>query len=94
MSLGGSNPYEEVSLSNNTLLRTFFVDEDDSSFEWHRDDEDRIVEVVEGKGWKFQRDNCLPEVLCPGDKISISKNEWHRIIKGSENLVIKVKKCL
>lgn len=94
MSLGGNEPFEDKYLGSNALIRTFFVNEADTSFDWHRDDEDRIVEVLEGKGWKFQRDNCLPELVNPGDRINISKHEWHRIIKGSSNLVVKIKKCL
>jgi hypothetical protein len=30
----------------------------------------------------------------PGDKIKIQKNEWHRIIKGKDNLKVIIEKCI
>lgn len=94
MSLGGSNPYTEKNLDKMTFEREFSVAENSDEFVWHRDREDRLVEIISGVGWRFQRDNCLPVHLNPGDKFAIEKNEWHRIIKGDTNLVIKVIKCL
>jgi len=92
MSHGGEKPYIDKLLNETCFLRTFSLAVEDEEFQWHRDKEDRLVEVIAGKGWRFQRDNLLPVVLFPGDKIIIEKNEWHRIIKGSTDLVIKVHK--
>jgi len=58
---------------------------------WHRDDEDRVVKVLEvGKGWKFQYDNELPFKLKPNLEIFIARHEWHRVIKGNDKLLIKI----
>jgi|TARA_R100000426_G_scaffold41753_1_gene32238 hypothetical protein len=92
MSLGGKKPYREKKIDDQTFLREFSVEIEDSELEWHRDAEDREIEVVAGKNWKFQYDNCLPVVIEPGYKISVEKNEWHRIIKGDTNLKVVVHK--
>jgi|TARA_B110000977_G_C10710075_1_gene350916 quercetin dioxygenase-like cupin family protein len=92
MSHGGSKPYIEKKIDENTFLREFSVNIKDKDLEWHRDAEDREIEVMSGKNWKFQYDNCLPVIIKSGDKISIKKNEWHRIIKGDTNLKLTVHK--
>tara|TARA_R110001592_G_scaffold87117_5_gene257310 strand:- start:33427 stop:33708 length:282 start_codon:yes stop_codon:yes gene_type:complete len=86
------NPYNEISKGNNTYIREFTVDTDSSELIWHRDKEDREVTILEGNGWKFQRDNGLPITLNKGDTIYIKKNEYHRIIKGDTNLKISLLK--
>jgi hypothetical protein len=55
---------------------------------WHRDEEDRIVEAVEPTDWLFQFDNELPQ---PITWIFIPKGVYHRVIKGSGTLKIKIK---
>ena len=77
-------------LDENSFLRTFSVDCDSSELEWHRDAQSRHVGVISGKDWKFQYDNSLPETIKPGDEIIVEKNEWHRIIKGSTDLIVVV----
>lgn len=91
MSHGGKKPYRDKRLDENSFLRTFSVNS--SEFEWHRDAEDRIVEVVSGKGWRFQYDNCLPEFINPGDVFVVEKNDWHRILKGKTDLEVLIIKC-
>jgi quercetin dioxygenase-like cupin family protein len=92
MSHGGKRPYQEEKVDENSFLREFSVLSSDNDLEWHRDEESREIEVVAGKGWQFQYDNCLPVNIKPGDKISVEKNEWHRIIKGVTNLKLIVHK--
>ena len=41
-------------------IRTFDPTIEDAEFVWHRDMEDREVEILEGEGWQFQLQNCLP----------------------------------
>ena len=88
------NPYNEIRKGNNTYIREFAVDTDSSELIWHRDKEDRKVTILEGNGWKFQRDNELPILLNEGDTIYIKKNEYHRIIKGDTNLKISLLKII
>ena len=44
--------------------RAFNHDVKDEELVWHRDENDRIVKVISGVGWKFQFDN---EVLLRDD---------------------------
>jgi quercetin dioxygenase-like cupin family protein len=90
MSHGGKKPYIDRQIDEKSFLRTFSIDCDSSELHWHRDSCSRQVEVISGKDWKFQYDNYLPETIKPGDKIIVEKNEWHRIIKGSTDLIMVV----
>jgi quercetin dioxygenase-like cupin family protein len=85
------NPYQEIQQGEITV-RTFKKDVQDDELVWHRDKEDRIVRVIKGSGWQFQRDNHLPVLLKEGDTIKIKKEEWHRILKGKTDLVVEIKK--
>ena len=75
-------------------IRLFNVGDDQKEYVWHRDKEDRIIEVLEGDGWQFQPENSLPYLLKPGTRLKILKNEYHRLIKGINNLKIKIDKVL
>ena len=81
-----NKPYTHIS-----NIRTFSKDVDPMDLIWHTDNEDRDIEVLEGEGWQFQRDNELPLVLKEGVRIFILKHEVHRIIKGKTDLKIKIK---
>ena len=78
-------PYKD-----NSNIRTFSKDVDPMDLIWHMDDEDRNIEILEGKGWKFQFDNELPLQLVEGDNIFITKHRIHRIHKGITDLKIKI----
>jgi len=71
-------------------IRCFNVAEDSKEFVWHRDKEDREVEILEGDGWQFQPDNGLPFLMKPGLKFEIKAGEYHRIIKGINDLKIRI----
>ena len=76
-------------LQNNNI-RTFSKDTNEMDLVWHQDKEERKIEVLEGKGWKFQKDNELPLALKKGDSIFIAEGEIHRILKGTTDLKIKI----
>ena len=78
-------PYED-----NSNIRTFSKDVDPMKLIWHMDDEDRNIEILEGKDWKFQFDNELPLSLVKGDHIFIKRHRIHRIHKGTTDLKIKI----
>ena len=80
-----TNPYQD---SGN--IRFFSPDVPSDELEWHVDFEDRIITIIESGGWLFQRDEEIPVILTNGQKIFIPKETWHRVIKGTENLIIKV----
>jgi quercetin dioxygenase-like cupin family protein len=84
-------PYQEVINKDNSRLREFKIDTDNHELVWHKDEKDRYVTILEGEGWQFQKDNELPSLLQKGDIIFIPKETYHRIIKGSSNLLINIK---
>lgn len=84
-------PYQNLSVTNNCIVRSFSSDIDPDELKWHQDDEDRLITILEpGKGWGFQYDNELPYELEVGDILFIVRHEWHRVIKGEGDLVIKI----
>lgn len=78
--------------TDNGTTRTFLSDVDHSELVWHRDKEDRIVEVLEGEGWMFQYDDHLPVEIEPGDKFFIERMTYHRLLKGTTDLKINIEK--
>ena len=87
----GDRPYIDLEVTPTFKVREFSADVEEQELYWHRDDENRTVEVLEvGSNWHFQRDNQLPELLVQGTKIFIQRHEWHRVHKGSGKLLIKI----
>jgi hypothetical protein len=83
-------PFIEEKIGENLFIRTFKQKTDSGEFMWHRDYEDRIIESLEETDWGFQLDNQLPIKI--SGKIYIPKGVYHRLIKGSGDLTIKLKK--
>lgn len=86
------NPYTDIASGDNWVIREFTQDVDPIELLWHRDDENRSLELIEGTGWKIQLDNQLPIELTESNKINIKKHDWHRLIKGDGNLLVKIYK--
>jgi hypothetical protein len=83
-------PFEEEKIGSSTFVRTFKEDVLDDDLQWHYDKEDRIIECNEETDWMFQFDNELP-IQIKG-QIFIPKDKWHRLIKGTKDLSVVVKK--
>lgn len=83
-------PYKETKLSDDTFIREFTQETDSGEFMWHRDYEDRIIESIKDTDWLIQIDNELPKKI--DGKIFIPKGVYHRLIKGTNNLVINLTK--
>ncbi len=84
-------PFKEQ-LKDGFHVRTFSEDLSEMDLKWHFDNEDRIV-LCEGEtDWLFQMDNELPIKIEKNTPIFIPEGEYHRIIKGTGNLTVKVKK--
>lgn len=83
-------PFQEQQVSQKDFIRKFSQDTDSGEFTWHRDREDRIVEATHETDWLVQIDNQLPQSL--NSEIFIPKGVYHRVIKGTGDLVIKVQK--
>jgi len=71
------------------IIREFSQDTPSFEFVWHRDKEDRIVEAIHDTDWQFQLDNEIPQQLSK-NKLFIPKETYHRLIKGTGDLVVKI----
>ena len=83
-------PFIEKSVGNNQYIREFSFDVDNQELEWHIDREDRTIEVIENNNWHFQLDNNLPQLL--KETLFIPKETYHRVIKGTGNLKVRITK--
>ena len=83
-------PFTEKQVSEFKFIRTFSKDVDEIDLIWHEDKENRVINVLEGNGWKFQFDEELPIEMEDGIDITIPKGVIHRVIKGKGPLKIKV----
>ena len=79
-------PYSEIK-EDGYIIREFSQDTPSFEFVWHRDKEDRIVEAMHHTDWKFQMDNLVPQEI---NRIFIPKETYHRLIKGTNDLVLKI----
>ena len=82
-------PFIEEEIGENTFIRTFKQETDSEELAWHRDYEDRIIESIVETDWLIQIDNELPKVI---DKVLIPMGVYHRVIKGTGDLKIKLQK--
>jgi hypothetical protein len=80
-----SRPYKEKG-----EIRTFSQNINEEELVWHKDREDRIIDPVYPTDWMFQFDNQLPVNITR--LLFITKNTYHRLIKGTGDLTIKVEK--
>lgn len=87
-----SFPFEEKILSKDMYKRRFSSDASQEDLIWHRDREDRYIEIFSHGEWMFQFEDKLPFKLSSVDNIFIEKGVYHRLIKGSEDLLISVHK--
>jgi len=84
------NPYTEDK-QDGYIIREFDSNISNEELVWHRDKNNRVVEIIEGSGWRLQMDNKLPIELKEGMVIEIPKETYHRIGRGNTKLVIKIK---
>ena len=83
-------PFSEMRIGKKLFLREFKKETSQDELIWHLDKEDRKVELVEGTNWKLQLDNQLPQVLQLGKSYWIPKMTYHRLVKGDDDLSIRV----
>jgi hypothetical protein len=84
------NPYTDIEVTDTYIVREFNENIDPIELMWHRDNEDRTLEIVGETNWRIQLDNKLPILL--ENHIFIPKHEWHRVIKGTGTLKLKIHK--
>lgn len=80
-------PYKDV-LTDEAVIREFDESIDPVELMWHRDNEDRVVSPVNKTDWKFQIENELPKEI--QGEIFIPRGVWHRIIKGTGSVKVKI----
>jgi len=83
-------PYTDIEVTDDYIIREFNENIDPIELMWHRDDEDRTIEVMGKTNWKLQLENQLPTSI--NQPIFIPRHEWHRAIKGTGNLKLKIYK--
>jgi len=81
-------PYKDLEKTDSYIIREFSQNIDPIELMWHRDDEDRTIEILGETDWAIQLDNSLPTSL--NDRIFIKRHQWHRVIKGTGNLLLKI----
>lgn len=84
------NPYVDQRVDDKKIIRVFNEDVNSEELIWHRDKKDRVVRVLEGNSWKLQYDNQLPFEMLENEEYFIEAYQYHRIIKGRNNLVLEI----
>ena len=83
-------PYTDLEVTDDYIVREFNENIDPIELMWHRDNEDRTIEIIGETDWKIQLDNSLPTSI--NDRIFIPRHLWHRVIKGNKTLKLKIHK--
>jgi hypothetical protein len=83
-------PYTDLEVTDSYIIREFNKTIDPIELLWHRDNESRLVEIIGKTNWKIQLDNHLPTSM--NEPIFIEKHQWHRVIKGTGTLKLKINK--
>jgi len=82
--------YNDQSITEKKFIRTFTETVDDTDLVWHRDHNDRLIKIINGENWQLQYENDMPITLVNEQIYYIPKNEYHRLIKGHNDLVIEI----
>ena len=83
-------PYSEKQ-EDGFVIREFSSKTSSFEFVWHRDKEDRYVQATHPTDWQFQLDNEYPQRLTK-KKLFIPRETYHRLIKGTGDLKVKIYK--
>lgn len=74
-------PYTDLEITDKYIIREFDENVDPLELLWHRDLENRTVEIIGETDWKVQLENQLPTSI--NGPIFIPRGEFHRLIKGT-----------
>ena len=81
-------PYVEQKFKD-FIVREFTNNTSTFELVWHRDKQDRVVQAMHDTDWLFQLDNEVPKRLSKS-KLFIPKETYHRLIKGTGDLKVKI----
>lgn len=84
------NPYVDIKTTEEYVIRKFDENVDPIELMWHRDNEHRTLYLQGETNWKIQLENELPTTFIP--PIFIPKHKYHRLIKGTGDLILKIYK--
>ena len=84
-------PYTDLEITDKYIIREFNDNIDPIELLWHRDLENRTVEIIGDTDWEIQLENQLP--ISINGPIFIPRGEFHRLIKGTTGtLKLKIHK--
>ena len=83
-------PYTDIEITDEYIIREFDENIDPIELLWHRDDENRTIAIIGNTDWQLQLEDQLPTSL--NEPIFIPKHVWHRAIKGTGKLRLKIYK--
>ena len=84
-------PFREIVKSDHSV-RVFPHTIKKSELKWNFDNEDREITFLHESDWKFQIVDQLPINIVKGLKVFIPEGEYYRLVKGSDDLKVKVRK--
>jgi hypothetical protein len=76
------------------IIRTFSQDVDSEELTWHYDLHERFVTCEYDTDWLIQFDNQIPKQIKKGETIHVPPFEYHRVIKGTGDLTVKIKEII
>ena len=76
------------------IIRTFAHDVDSEELTWHYDLHERFVICEHDTDWMVQFDIEIPKPIKKGETVHVPPYVYHRVIKGSGNLIVKIKEII
>jgi hypothetical protein len=82
--------YVDVIIDEYNKYRIFTSTIDSDELLWHQDKRERVIRIFSGRDWQLQFDDQLPFTLEEGKDYKIPDHTYHRVIKGKDDLIIKI----
>ncbi len=76
------------------IVRTFTHDVESEELTWHYDLHERFVVCEHDTDWQIQFDNGLPKQIKKGETVHVPPLVYHRVIKGTGDLTVKIKEII
>ena len=83
-------PFSQT-FDNDVIVRTFSSNVDSDELKWHYDLYERYVVCEHETDWMVQFDNHLPQKIKKGETIHVPPLVYHRVIKGTGDLTVKIR---
>ena len=88
----GNLPFKQTQIEENKFIRIFQASVPDGELKWHWDEEDRLIKICNPNNWALQIDNEFPVALEVNQTHYIRRGVWHRLIKGTTELIVEITK--